>query len=103
MSEHFIEQGLQLPQIAKDLYGGNGFLMFWSHEPLAEWQDAEWFASMKRTMRPAQYLRMCENRFVTSEQTFITLSAWDASSTLSCAPVAADPQLPIYRRRRRQP
>ena len=94
--EELYRQGLKLPQIGPDLYAGNGLLMFWSHEPLAEWQDEAWFASMKRTMRPAQYLRMCENRWVTSEQTFITLSAWDRIVSPSCAPIAADPLLPIF-------
>ena len=32
---------------------------------------------MRRSLRPAQFLRMIENRFVTSESTFIDMAIWD--------------------------
>jgi hypothetical protein len=51
--------------------------MFWLHVALAPWQTEAWLADMRRTLRPNQYLRMIENRFVTSESTFVEMTAWD--------------------------
>jgi hypothetical protein len=36
------DRGLQQPQLAPNLYAGHGLLMFWSHEPVAPWQDEAW-------------------------------------------------------------
>jgi hypothetical protein len=47
--------------------------MFWSHRPIASWQDERWLAQMRRDLRPNQYLRMIENRFVTTETTFLSI------------------------------
>ena len=52
-------------------------LMFWSHIPIAPWQTEGWLAEMRRSLRPNQYLRMIENRFVTTESSFINMSQWD--------------------------
>ena len=65
--EELYGRGLKQPQVGTDLYAGDGLLMFWTHEPVAPWQNAKWLASMRRSMRPNQYLRMAENRFVTTE------------------------------------
>ena len=65
--EELYRRGLQQQQVAPDLYAGDGLLMFWSHEPIAPWQDEKWLAQMRRTLRPNQYLRMIENCFVTTE------------------------------------
>jgi hypothetical protein len=90
------QRGLEQPQIGPSLYAGDGLLMFWSHEPVAPWQDERWLAEMRRSLRPAQYLRMIENRFVTSESCFIDLAAWDACVDPSATPVLADKALPLW-------
>ena len=52
--------------------------MAWHHEPVAFWQTDSWLTDMRRSLRPNQYLRMIENRFVTTESSFVDLDAWDA-------------------------
>jgi len=43
--------------------------MLWSHMPVAPWQTLAWLEQMRgRSGRPA-YVRMIENRFVTTEST----------------------------------
>ena len=42
--EELYKRGLQQPQLGRDLYGGDGLLMFWSHVPIAPWQDEAWIA-----------------------------------------------------------
>jgi hypothetical protein len=51
--EELHKRGKALPQFGKDLYAGDGLLMFWSHEPIAPWQDEAWIASMRKTLRPS--------------------------------------------------
>jgi phage terminase large subunit-like protein len=71
-------------------------LFFWSHEPLAPWQSESWLAQMRRELRPNQYLRMIENRFVTSENAFIEPSAWDRCVQPSLGHLPSNPLLPIF-------
>jgi phage terminase large subunit-like protein len=90
------KRGLQQPQVGKDLHAGDGVLMFWSHVPIAPWQDTRWLNEMRRSLRPAQYLRMAENRFVTTESSFIDLAWWDACVDPQARPVVGDRQLSIW-------
>ena len=87
---------LSQPEVAKDLYSGDGLLMFWTHEPVAPWQDSSWFADCRRVLRPNQYLRMCENRWVTNESVFVDLSKWDDVVDPSLSRVINDPSLPVF-------
>src|SRR5262245_15679786 len=89
-------RGLQQPQVGKDLYAGDGLLMFWSHERLAPWQTESWLDSMKKTLRPNQYLRMCENRFVSTESSFIDMPRWDACIDPGFSAVPVKKSLPVY-------
>jgi hypothetical protein len=89
------QRGLQQQQVGPDLYAGDGMLMFWSHVPIAPWQDERWLAQMRRSLPPNQYLRMIENRFVTAESTFVDMAAWDAcvqpelTPCFKCVPIFA--------------
>jgi hypothetical protein len=93
--EELYRRGLQQPQVGKDLHAGDGLLMFWSHEPVAPWQDEAWLAQMRRSLRPNQYLRMIENRFVTTESSFIDLAWWDQCVDPEARPVQADRSLTV--------
>ena len=68
--------------------------MFWTNQPQAPWQTDEWLDEMRRSLRPHQYLRMIENRFVASEETFIDMAWWDACTT--GRPVMADASMPVW-------
>jgi phage terminase large subunit-like protein len=94
--EELFKRGSVQPQIAPNLYAGDGLLMAWHHEPIAPWQDERWLAEMRRSLRPNQYLRMIENRFVTSESSFVGLSAWDACVDPNATPVLVDKLLSIW-------
>jgi hypothetical protein len=90
------QRGTAQPKIGTDLYAGNGQLTFWSHTPIAPWQDAEWLDEMRRSLRPNQFLRMIENRFVSSESTFIDMAAWDACVDPNWSPVVSDHSLNVF-------
>ena len=72
------QRGMQLPEVGTDLRAGSGMLMHWSHVPLHHWQNEQWLAQMRRELRPNQYARMIENRFVSAESSFINPDLWDA-------------------------
>ena len=90
------KRGLQQQQVGPSLYAGDGILMFWSHEPVAPWQDEKWLAEMRRSLRPNQYLRMIENRFVTSETSFIDMAAWDRCVEPNLGALAPGRFVPLY-------
>ena len=50
---------------------------------------------MRRSLRPNQYLRMIENRFVTSEGSFISLDDWDAIVDPDMRPLLGDKAVQI--------
>ena len=70
--------------------------MAWHHEPIAPWQTEAWLAEMRRSLRTNQYLRMIENRFVTSESSFIDMRAWDACVNPRLGHTISNRGLPIY-------
>jgi phage terminase large subunit-like protein len=94
--EELYKRGMAQPEIAPGLRAGDGLLMAWHHEPVAPWQDEKWLAEMRRSLRPAQFLRMIECRFVTSESPFISLTQWDRCVDPDLSPVHIDTSLLIY-------
>jgi phage terminase large subunit-like protein len=83
-------------QIAPSLYRAPGLLAAWYHEPIAPWQNQNWLEQMRSTLRPNAFIRMIENRFVTTESSFIEMSWWSACTNAELHPVAADPNLEIW-------
>jgi phage terminase large subunit-like protein len=93
--ETLYQRGLAQPLIGPDLYAGDGILMFWSHGPVAPWQDEAWLADMRRSLRPNAYLRMIENRFVSTESTFVDVGWWDLCTNPAITPLVSQPTLPV--------
>ncbi len=95
--ESLYRRGLKGEAIAPALYRQPGsFLMFWTHEPIAPWQTAAWIEEMRGTLRTNAFLRMVENRFVTTESLFAPLEEWDACTDPEARPVIADGTLPVW-------
>jgi phage terminase large subunit-like protein len=90
------KRGLAQPMIGPDLHGGSGLLMFWTHDPVAPWQTPEWIEQMRSQLRPNAFLRMIENRFVSSESTFVPMDWWDGCVDASARPVVADKCMPVW-------
>ena len=83
-------------EVEPDLFEADGLLMFWTHSCIAPWQTPQWVAQMREALRPNQFLRMIENRFVTSESTFIELEWWDACVDPAATPALRDQRLPVW-------
>ncbi len=89
-------RGLKGEEVAPALRCRPGLLMFWSHDPVAPWQTPAWLAQMREQLRPSAYLRMIENRFVTSEASFVDLDWWDRCVHVAQRPVLVDRGLPVW-------
>jgi phage terminase large subunit-like protein len=94
--EELHKRGKALPQVGKDLHAGDGLLMFWSHEPVAPWQDERWLSEMRRSLRPSAYARMIQNEFVSAESQFVDLSAWDACVVPDLVPLREGKNLHVW-------
>jgi hypothetical protein len=94
--EELYNHGIAQLQIGPDLYAGEGQLTFWTHAPVAPWQTPQWYAQMRRSLRPNQYLRLIENRWTTSESAFIDMSEWDSCVDQGLKPIESDRNLAVY-------
>jgi phage terminase large subunit-like protein len=71
-------------------------LMYWTHSSPAPWQTPEWREQMRQQLRPNAYLRLIENRFVTSESTFVSIEWFDACVDPDLSPALTEPSLAIW-------
>ncbi len=95
--ERLYKRGIGGEQIGPDLYKSDGLLCYWTHRGPAPWQDNKWHARMRLALRPNAYLRLIENRWVTSETTFVEAAWWDACVDAGLRPVlGADHRLPVW-------
>jgi phage terminase large subunit-like protein len=84
------------PLVGPDLHAGGGMLMFWSHVPIAPWQDDRWLADMRRGLRPIQFARMIRNEWVGAESSFIPIEWWDACVDSELRSVVVQKYLPVF-------
>jgi phage terminase large subunit-like protein len=94
--EELHKRGMAEPEVAPSLHAGDGLLMAWHTKPIAPWQTGSWLEQMRKSLRPAQFLRMIANTFVTSESSFIDMEAWDLCVDIDAKPVVAFPSLPVW-------
>jgi hypothetical protein len=76
--EGLYKRGIEGVEIAPDLRSSDGMLMYWTHRACAPWQSESWLDKMRRSLRPIQYLRMIENRWVTNDSSFVDPARWQA-------------------------
>ena len=94
--EGLYNRGLQGAKIAKDLYASGKLLMYWTHDLCSPWQSESWREEMRAALRPKGYLRLIENRWVTSESSFVDLEWWDACTDPAIRPLIREPRLPVW-------
>src|SRR5262249_33809914 len=94
--EELYRRGLQQRVAGKDLYAGDGLLMFWSHEPIAPWQTPQWIAEMRRTMRPNAYLRVIEDRFVSGQSGVVDMGWGGGWGDAQATQAFASKRMPVW-------
>ena len=93
--EGLYKRGLAGETVAPDLYRAGPLLMYWTHDLIAPWQADKWREEMSAALQPNQYLRLIENRWVTTESSFIPLQWWDGC-TVEPRPLVFQPNLPVW-------
>jgi phage terminase large subunit-like protein len=94
--EDLYKRGIAGEEIAPALYRQPGLLMFWSHVPVAPWQTPERIEQMRGQLRPNAFLRLIENRWVTSESSFVEMDWWDGCIDPDLSPELARPSLQVW-------
>jgi phage terminase large subunit-like protein len=94
--EGLYKRGIAGEQIAPDLYVNGGLLMYWTNAFVAVWQTEQWRDQMREQLRPNAFLRLIENRWVTSESTFIDIDWWDQCVDPDATPLVEDRNLPVW-------
>jgi phage terminase large subunit-like protein len=69
---------------------------YWSHVPRMEWQTPEYYAEQRRILRPAQFLRLHENRWTAGDTRFITEEMYEACLDREHRPVLPQRSIPLY-------
>lgn len=97
--------GEPVPELA-DIDDGDGIpacwrndrtFVFWSHVCRQPWQTSAWIESQRKTLRPNEFLRMIEARFVEGEGNFVDFGAWESCIDPNHKPLApGDKRFPIY-------
>lgn len=64
--------GENLPCYAKD-----DLFVYWDHEPRMPWQTPKYYESQRKQLRLNTYLRLHENRWVSSERGLFEMDRWD--------------------------
>ena len=70
-------------------------LAYITNDCRAPWQTPEWREQMREQLRPNAYLRLIENRWVSSESSFV-MDWWDACVDTELLPVVTDRRLPVW-------
>jgi phage terminase large subunit-like protein len=94
--EGLYKRGMAGRQLAPDLYAAGGLLLYWTHRFTAPWQTEEWREQMREQLRPNAYLRLIENRWVTTESSFVDPTWWDACTDPDTSPQLGDRELPVW-------
>jgi len=58
-------------------HNGNAYFAYWDHEPRMPWQTPLYYKKQQEVLRPSAYLRLHENRWVTSNEVFFPIDWWD--------------------------
>ncbi len=94
--EDLYKKGIAGRVVARDLYATGPLLMYWTHDLRAPWQSEAWRAQMETQLRRNAYLRLIENRWVTTESSFVPMEWWDACVNTALRPVVADKGLVVW-------
>jgi hypothetical protein len=94
--EQLYQRGIEGEEIAPGLYRQPGLLLYWTHDPVAPWQNSRWLEQMRKQHRPNAFLRQIENRWVSNESAFVPVEEWDEIVDGDLRPVLSDPDCEVY-------
>ena len=92
-----IKEGIERP-LGEDFpaYAKGELFMYWDHEPRMPWQTPEYYKSQKQLLRPNNYLRLHENKWISSESGLFNMDKWDACVNSAHTPPLPDKSIGLY-------
>lgn len=69
--------------------------VYWDTVPRMPWQTPEYYTQQLQTLRPADFLRMHKNRWVSSSETFVPIELYDKCVNGSLSPFTITPDHPF--------
>lgn len=94
--ESLYKRGIAGKEIAPDLYESPEMLCYWTNACPAPWQTERWREQMRQQLSPNAYLRLIENRWVTSESTFVDMAWWENCINPDLSPALTEPSLQVW-------
>jgi phage terminase large subunit-like protein len=83
-------------EIAPDLRRHEDLLCFWRYSLVPEMHPQWWLDQQANTLRPAQFRRLIQNEWTSSEAQFIDLEQWDRCVDPELRPMLSDPGIPVF-------
>ena len=89
--------GIEKP-LGDDLpaYAVGDLFLYWDHAPRMPWQTSEYYESQLQQLRRNTYLRLHENRWVSSESGLFDMEKWDGCIHSSHSPPLPDRSIYLY-------
>ena len=69
---------------------------YWDHKPRMPWQTKDYYKAQKQELRPLAYLRLHENRWVSSESGLFDMEKWDLCVSRKHKPPLPDKKIKLY-------
>jgi phage terminase large subunit-like protein len=87
-AEHEQGRGTPITELEPlPVYENNRLITYWDHEPRLPWQTDEYYEEQMGSLRPAAFLRLHMNQWVTSHEAFIPIEWFDEAARLYEGPV----------------
>lgn len=92
-----VKDGIQKP-LGEDFpaYAKGELFMYWDHVPRMPWQNPEYYESQKQQLRLNTFLRLHENRWVSSESGLFDMDKWDACVDAEHSPPLPDKSIHLW-------
>lgn len=86
--EHEQGRGTHIEEFGElPVYENKRMFTYWDHEPRLPWQTEEYYEEQMSSLRPAAFLRLHMNQWVTSHEAFIPIEWYDEAAKLYEAPI----------------
>ena len=92
-----VKEGVDRP-LGKDFpaYAKDELFMYWDHEPRMPWLTPEYYSSQRKQLRLNTYLRLHENRWVSSESGLFDMEKWDSCVDSDYSPPLPDKSIHLW-------
>jgi len=91
-----LKPGVEMPIPGLPCYAIGNMFVYWDHHPRMPWQTVEYYRGQRQELRPTAYLRLHENRWVSSESGLFDMALWDACVDRTHRPPLPNKQIKLF-------